>query len=77
MANANHILDAVQSVSLHLEAINLLGGVLAGVQDDAGTRKHQYDFCLAFRLLAESAQEKCNAAEEGVHSLLSLREVSA
>jgi hypothetical protein len=64
MANANHILDAVRSVSMHLEAISLLGGVLSGVIEDAGSKSHQYDFCVVFELLAQAAQEKCGAVEE-------------
>jgi hypothetical protein len=73
MANANHIADAVRSVSLHLEAINLLGDVLAGVRDESGTKVYQYDFCLAFKLLAEAAQEKLGPVEEGVVSLAAFK----
>lgn len=73
MANADHIVDAVRSVSLHLEAINLLGDLLAGVQDHGGTKVYQYDFCLAFKLLAEAAQEKLGPVEEDVVSLAGFR----
>lgn len=66
MAKADHISDAVESVSLHLEAIGLIADTLSGVIEDAGSKRHQYEFCLAFRLLAEAAQSKL----ETVHQTL-------
>jgi len=73
MANADHISDAVESVSLHLQAIRLLSDTLSGVIEDAGSRRHQYAFCLAFELLSDAAQSKLDVVHAGVAEMLPLK----
>jgi hypothetical protein len=73
MANADHIVDSVESVSLHLSAIADLADTLTSCVDQGGTRVYQYEVCLAFRLLAEAAQSKLDAVHSGVTPLLPLK----
>lgn len=73
MAGVDHIADAVGSISLHLEAIRLLSDTLQGVIEDGGTKKHQYEFCLAFVLLAEAAQSKLETVHDSIHRLVPVK----
>lgn len=73
MADANLIAGSCESVSLHLLAIQRLGEVLTGVTDSGGTRAFPYDLCLAFSLLAESAQSKLDVVDRGITEMISLK----
>ena len=66
---ASQSLELCRSVSLHLEAIHLLGSRLAGVKDPGSSWVWPYEFCLAFSLLAQAAQAKANEVEEFFFSL--------
>lgn len=77
MAGVDVISTTLNDVSMHLEAIRMLGSLLGGVEDRGGTKVFQYDFCVVFQLLAEAAQVKLEQAHTGVQNHVEHLGVSA
>lgn len=73
MADAHLIALASDSVSDHLHAIEVLGSVLCGAQENGGSRPFPYDVCLAFQLLAGAAKEQFNIVDAELLEMRALK----
>jgi len=73
MANVDNTSVAAESLSLHLTAIAELADTLTSCIDNGGSRKYQFECCLAFRLLAEAAQSKLDVVHDSLNALLPLK----